>query len=57
MRPSGAGVRNLVRSETDAYHVAVSSAMVLGAVASLGALTASLVGAALCVGAVVGVCL
>ena len=48
-------MRNPVRSETDAYHIAVGSAVVLGAAAALGALTAPLVGVALCVGAVAGV--
>jgi GABA permease len=48
-------VRNPVRSEADAYHIAVGSAAVLGAAAALGALTAPLVGIALCVGAVAGV--
>jgi GABA permease len=47
-------VRNPVRSESDAYHIAVGSAVVLGAAAALGALTDPLVGIALCVGAVVG---
>jgi hypothetical protein len=48
-------VRNPVRSEADAYHIAVGSAVVLGAAAALGALTAPLVGIALCAGAVIGV--
>jgi hypothetical protein len=47
-------VRNPVRSETDAFHIAVGSAVVLGAAAALGALITPLVGVALCVGAVVG---
>ena len=48
-------MRNPVRSEADAYHIAVGSAVVLGAAAALGALTDPLVGVALCVGAVAGV--
>ena len=48
-------MRNPVRSEADAYHIAVGSAVVLGAAAALGALTDPLVGIALCVGAVAGV--
>jgi GABA permease len=47
-------LRNPVRSEADAYHIAVGSAVVLGAGVAVGALTAPLVGIALCVGAVVG---
>ena len=48
-------MRNPVRSEADAYHIAVGGAVVLGAAAALGALTDPLVGIALCVGAVAGV--
>ncbi len=48
-------MRNPVRSEADAYHIAVGSALVLGAAVVLGALTDPLVGVALCVGAVAGV--
>ena len=48
-------MRNPVRSEADAFHIAVGSAVVLGAAVALGALTAPLVGVALCVGAVAGV--
>ena len=47
-------VRNPVRSETDAFHIAVGSAVVLGASVALGALVTPLVGVALCVGAVAG---
>jgi hypothetical protein len=47
-------VRNPVRSETDAFYIAVGSAVVLGASVALGALVAPLVGIALCVGAVAG---
>jgi GABA permease len=51
----GSVVRNPVRSETDAFHIAVGIAVVLGAAAALGVLIAPLVGVALCVGAVAGV--
>jgi hypothetical protein len=47
-------LRNPVRSETDAFHIAVGSAVVLGASLALGALLAPLVGVALCVGALAG---
>jgi hypothetical protein len=47
-------VRNPVRSETDAFHIAVGSAMVLGAAAALGALVAPVAGVVLCAGAVAG---
>jgi hypothetical protein len=47
-------VRNPVRSETDAFHIAVGSAVVLGAAVTLGALVTPLAGVALCVGAVAG---
>ena len=47
-------MRNPVRSEADAYHIAVGSAVVLAVAVALGALTAPLVGIALCVGAVLG---
>jgi hypothetical protein len=51
----GGRVRNPVRSETDAFHIAVGIAVVLGASLSLGVLVTPLVGIALFVGAVVGV--
>jgi GABA permease len=47
-------VRNPVRSETDAFHIAVGSAVVLGAAVWLGALLTPLAGIALCVGAIAG---
>jgi hypothetical protein len=47
-------VRNPVRSESDAFHIAVGSAVVLGASVALGALLTPLVGVALVVGAVAG---
>jgi hypothetical protein len=47
-------MRNPVRSETDAFHIAVGCAVVLGVAAAVGALVAPLVGVALCVGAVAG---
>jgi hypothetical protein len=47
-------VRNPVRSETDAFHIAVGSAVVLGAAVAIGALVTPLAGVALCVGAVAG---
>jgi hypothetical protein len=47
-------VRNPVRSETDAFHIAFGSALVLGASVALGALVTPLAGVALCVGAVAG---
>jgi hypothetical protein len=48
-------VRNPVRSETDAFYIAVGTAVVLAVSLALGALLAPLVGGALCVGAVAGV--
>jgi hypothetical protein len=47
-------VRNPVRSETDAFHIAVASAVVLAASAALGALVSPVAGVALTVGAVAG---
>jgi hypothetical protein len=47
-------VRNPVRSETDAFHIAVGIAVVLGAAIALGVLVTPLAGIALCVGAVAG---
>lgn len=47
-------MRNPVRSETDAFHIAVGSALALGAAVALGALVTPLAGIALCVGAVAG---
>jgi hypothetical protein len=47
-------LRNPVRSETDAFYIAVGSAVVFGVSLALGALLAPLVGVALCVGAVAG---
>jgi hypothetical protein len=47
-------VRNPVRSETDAFYIAVGGAAVLGVSVALGALVTPLVGVALCVGAVAG---
>jgi hypothetical protein len=47
-------VRNPVRSETDAFHIAVGSAVVLGVAVAIGALVTPLAGVALCVGAVAG---
>ena len=47
-------MRNPVRSETDAFHIAVGTAVVLGASVALGALTTPLAGVALFVGAVAG---
>ena len=47
-------MRNPVRSETDAFHIAFASAAVLGVSVALGALAAPLVGIALFVGAVAG---
>jgi hypothetical protein len=47
-------VRNPVRSETDAFHIAVGTAVVLGAAVALGALATPLAGVALFVGAVAG---
>jgi hypothetical protein len=47
-------VRNPVRSESDAFHIAVGSAAVLGASVALGALLTPLVGVALFVGALAG---
>jgi hypothetical protein len=54
-RPTeGSGVRNPVRSETDAFHIAVGCAVVLGAAIALGALVTPWAGVALCVGAIAG---
>jgi hypothetical protein len=47
-------VRNPVRSETDAFYIAIGSAVVLGAAVALGALVTPWAGIALCVGAVAG---
>ena len=47
-------MRNPVRSETDAFHIAVGSAVVLGVAVALGALVTPLAGVALCAGAVAG---
>ena len=47
-------MRNPVRSERDAFFIAVGSAVVLGAAVAVGALVAPLVGVALFVGAVAG---
>jgi hypothetical protein len=47
-------VRNPVRSETDAFHIAIGSAVVLAAAFALGALVTPWAGIALCVGAVAG---
>jgi hypothetical protein len=47
-------VRNPVRSENDAFHIAVGSAVVLGAAIALGALLTPWAGVALCVGAIAG---
>jgi hypothetical protein len=47
-------VRNPVRSEADAFHIAYGSAAVIGASLVLGALVAPLVGVALFAGAVAG---
>lgn len=47
-------MRNPVRSETDAFHIAVGSAVVLGVATALGVLVGPVVGIALCVGAVAG---
>jgi hypothetical protein len=47
-------MRNPVRSERDAFFIAVGSAVVLGAAVALGALVAPLVGVALFVGAIAG---
>src|SRR5919197_334281 len=47
-------MRNPVRSERDAFHIAWGSAVVLGVSVALGALIAPLVGVALFVGAVAG---
>jgi hypothetical protein len=47
-------MRNPVRSETDAFHIVVGSAVVLGASVALGALATPVVGVALCVGAIAG---
>jgi hypothetical protein len=47
-------VRNPVRSEADAFHIAFGSAALLGLSVALGALLTPLVGVAVLVGAVVG---
>jgi GABA permease len=47
-------VRNPVRSESDAFYIAVGSAAVLGVSVALGALVTPLVGVALFVGALAG---
>jgi hypothetical protein len=47
-------MRNPVRSERDAFRIVIGITTVLGAAVVLGALTAPLVGIALCVGAVAG---
>ena len=47
-------MRNPVRSETDAFYIAVGSAVVLGAAVALGAAVSPWAGVALCVGAVAG---
>jgi hypothetical protein len=47
-------VRNPVRSETDAFHIAVGSAVVLAVAVALGAAVTPLAGVALCVGAISG---
>jgi hypothetical protein len=47
-------VRNPVRSETDAFYIAVGGAAVLGVSVALGALVTPLVGIALFVGAIAG---
>jgi hypothetical protein len=47
-------VRNPVRSETDAFHIAAGSAMVVGASVAVGALVTPLVGIAVCLVAVAG---
>jgi hypothetical protein len=47
-------MRNPVRSETDAFHIAVGGAVLIGAAIVLGSLVDPLVGVALLAGAVVG---
>ncbi len=47
-------MRNPVRSETDAFHIAVGSAAVLGASIALGALVTPIAAVTLCVGAIAG---
>jgi hypothetical protein len=47
-------MRNPVRSETDAFHIAVGCAALIAASLALGSLLAPLVGVALLVGAVIG---
>lgn len=47
-------MRDPVRNEADAFHIAVGSALVIGAALALGSLIDPLVGVALCVGAVIG---
>jgi GABA permease len=48
-------MRNPVRSETDAFHIAFGIALLFGASATLGVLIAPIAGVALCVGAVAGI--
>jgi hypothetical protein len=48
-------MRNPVRSETDAFHIAFGSALLIGAAVACGVLIAPIAGAALCVGAIAGV--
>ena len=48
-------MRNPVRSETDAFHIAIGSAVVLAVSVALGALVSPVAGVALAVGAVAGV--
>jgi hypothetical protein len=50
----GADMRNPVRSETDAFYIAVGSAALIAASLALGSLVDPLVGVALLVGAVIG---
>ena len=47
-------MRNPVRSEADAFHIAYGSAVLIGASVLLGALLTPLVGVALLAGAVAG---
>jgi hypothetical protein len=47
-------VRNPVRSETDAFRIAIAGAVVLGAAVALGALVTPWAGIALCAGALAG---
>ncbi|MEA2356405.1 MAG: hypothetical protein QOD61_2534 [Solirubrobacteraceae bacterium] len=48
-------MRNPVRSETDAFHIAFGVALLIGAAGACGVLIAPIAGVALCVGAVAGV--